>query len=177
MLDRHRNDPAQVGRIASLARDAARGALDDLRGVFEAIAPEGRTLAEFATALDALARRCAPGVEVVIDVADGPEHSLSDATRLALVRLFQEALRNAAVHGGAKRIEVTLACSATEGLSVTLVDDGEGFDPDGVVFGRGLKSMKARALELDATLELDAAPGRGVRLSFHAPPQRSTRSA
>lgn len=177
LLDRHRDDPEQVGRIASLARDAARGALDDLRGVFEAIAPEGRTLRELASALDALGRRCAPGVDVVIQVTNGQDSLLSNPTRLALVRFFQEAVRNAAVHGSAKRIDVTFAFSPAGGLAVAVVDDGGGFDPNDVVFGRGLKGMKARATELDGALEVEAVRGRGVRLSFSVPSEQALESA
>jgi signal transduction histidine kinase/ABC-type uncharacterized transport system substrate-binding protein len=66
---------------------------------------------------------------------------------LCLFRIAQEALRNGAVHGEARRLEVKLARSGAE-FELVVTDDGRGFDPElarrgGT--GLGLVSIEERA--------------------------------
>ena len=64
---------------------------------------------------------------------------------------------------------------AGERLTVTVEDDGDGFDPSRRTLtagsGMGLLCMEERARLLDGFLEIDSAPGRGtvVRLSLPVP--------
>lgn len=164
LLERHQHDPAQVARLAALAREAARGGLDDLRGVLEAIAPEKGTLASLATALEGLASRAAPGVRVDVEVGAGGEREVPGAARLVLVRGFQEALRNAVIHGHARSVRVKL--DGEEGVRMRVVDDGVGFRLDAVRKGRGLGGMRARTEEAGGRFEIEAKPGEGTRLTF-----------
>jgi signal transduction histidine kinase len=102
--------------------------------------------------------------------ADEEVRDLSRGAALALFRILQEALGNAAKHAHAKQITVRLTRS--EGV-VTLVvsDDGVGFDRTqlGVSRGLGLITIRERAGQLNGTFEVETAPGLGTTLRVVIP--------
>ncbi len=162
LLENHREDPMQISHVANLARDAARSGLQDLRGVLEAVAPPVETVAALSDALRDLARRIAPGVDVRVEVLEGADELLPTQARLTLVRIFQESLRNAVVHGGARHVH----CSITAGAQVTIRvrDDGAGFEIDAAPSGRGLSGMRSRVMELGGSFHVESSPGGGATL-------------
>jgi signal transduction histidine kinase len=75
----------------------------------------------------------------------------------------QEAIGNAAKHASAKRIAVRL--TRTGGVvTLTVADDGVGFDRGRLAHGGGLGliTMRERAGQLNGTFEFETAPGRGT---------------
>jgi len=54
-----------------------------------------------------------------------------------------------------------------------LRDDGRGFDPAQAGNGHGMLSMRARARELSAQLEIESAAGQGTTVSLKVPLGRS----
>ena len=74
----------------------------------------------------------------------GARRQVPAATRLALVRATQEALVNARKHSGARTATVTLTYLDEE-VSIDIVDDGVGFDPDAVGL-RGEKHLNPELL-------------------------------
>jgi signal transduction histidine kinase/ligand-binding sensor domain-containing protein len=109
------------------------------------------------------------GIVVACD-ADDRVRDLSRGAALALFRIVQEALGNAAKHAHAKRIAVRLSRSADE-VSLTVSDDGAGFDPGqlGTKGGLGLVMMRERASQLNGTFGFDSAPGRGTTIRVTIP--------
>jgi signal transduction histidine kinase len=109
------------------------------------------------------------GIVVACDADDGAA-DLSRGAALALFRIVQEALGNAAKHARAKRIAVRLTRSA-EAVSLVVSDDGAGFDPGqlGATGGLGLVMMRERATQLNGTFEFDSAPGRGTTIRVVIP--------
>ena len=103
---------------------------------------------------------------------DGPSEPLP-LTRLVETHLFgigREALANAAKHADAGNARVQVA---VEGGRVVLVveDDGRGFDvttaPGPQHFG--LQSMRSRAADIDADLNISSSPGRGTVVRIEVP--------
>jgi signal transduction histidine kinase len=101
------------------------------------------------------------GISVSCD-ADGAVGELSRGAALALYRIAQEAMGNAVSHGAAQHVDVRLARSNGR-VTLTVTDDGKGFDPNriGGSGGLGLINMRERARQLNGTFELNAQPGRG----------------
>ena len=85
-----------------------------------------------------------------------------------LVLLLTEALSNALRHADADEIAVDVA-QEDEDIVVRITDDGIGFDPADIQAGMGLANMRARALGLDGTLELQAEPGQGTTVIARIP--------
>jgi signal transduction histidine kinase/streptogramin lyase len=109
------------------------------------------------------------GIPVSCDCAESAR-DLSRGAALALFRIVQEALGNAAKHAGAKQMAVRLTRS---GRLVMLVvsDDGAGFDTSRLSAsgGLGLVMMRERATQLNGKFEFESAPGRGTTIRVEIP--------
>jgi signal transduction histidine kinase len=95
---------------------------------------------------------------------------------LCLFRVAQEALRNAATHGDARRVSVDISATETS-IELTVLDDGTGFDVDGARLrggGLGLISMEERSKLAGGEIRIDSRLGHGttvrVRVAAGVPP-------
>lgn len=91
----------------------------------------------------------------------------------ACFMIAREAVANALEHSMASLIQVTLNASGS-GLMLEISDDGIGFQTKGLM-GRsgnlGLVGMRERAQAIGARLDVDSAPGEGVRVSLRWEPK------
>jgi two-component system sensor histidine kinase UhpB len=81
--------------------------------------------------------------------------------------IVQESLNNIARHAEAS--EAGIAVSGHEVLTLTIVDNGIGFDPDQVKQGVGLWNIRDRVNLLHGKFQLAASPGNGLRLFMEFP--------
>jgi signal transduction histidine kinase len=86
----------------------------------------------------------------------------------ALLRITQEACANAVRHGRASHLTVSLT-SQDGHLELVIGDTGTGFDPAASQPGSGLAHIRDRVAELDGTVDIDSAPGRGATLTVWVP--------
>jgi len=89
---------------------------------------------------------------------------LSRDAELTFYRVAQEALNNVVKHAGASRVDVMLD-SSDHSVVLIVEDDGVGFDSadaQAVEKGFGLVGMRERAALIDATLQIESAPGKGT---------------
>jgi signal transduction histidine kinase len=89
-----------------------------------------------------------------------------------LLRIGQEAVANAVRHAAATRIDVQLIYESAQ-VFLRVEDDGRGFtNPPGSSGPEGhygIKGMRERAGEIDASLVLESTPGEGTRVLVAAP--------
>lgn len=97
---------------------------------------------------------------------------LDTETELALYRVAQEALTNAVKHAGAANAWITHATEAGT-ASISISDDGVGFDPDAIDKGLGLIAMLERLELLGGALQIRSRPGSGTTISAQAPCSRA----
>ena len=111
----------------------------------------------------------ASGIPVSCETDPGVD-DLSRGTSLALFRILQEALGNAAKHAQAKRITVRLERNG-DAVSLVIADDGVGFDRSrlGPSRGLGLITIRERAAQLGGKFECDTAPGHGTTITVVIP--------
>jgi signal transduction histidine kinase len=135
--------------------------LDDL-GLVEALKAE----------CDRVAR--VESVRVVVD-SDTLPQSLPKEAALGLYRVAQEALRNVGRHAKASIVQLSLALSS-EGLRLTVSDDGCGFDPN--LQSRrpslGHASMRERIRLLGGSLNIQSTPGGGTKVVAWLPIEKET---
>jgi PAS domain S-box-containing protein len=97
----------------------------------------------------------------------GTELRLEPEVELALFRIAQEALQNAAKHSGTTAAHIEL-CGEPEVVRMVVSDDGCGFRTDverRINFrGFGLMLMQERADAIGATLSTETEPGHGTRV-------------
>lgn len=157
---------------------AASARLDDAQKLLEATTAQVRdVMAELHppalddyglfAALRAHAASLGARVNTPVSVSGGDlAPRLPPAVEMALFRIAQEALANAAKHARARRVEVTLDASA-ERVTLAISDDGVGFDAasTGAAYPSwGLSVMRERAEAAGAALRVESAPGRGTRV-------------
>lgn len=95
--------------------------------------------------------------------------SLTQAAEQCVYRVAQEALSNIARHARATHVRVELG-SADGQLILTVVDNGQGFDPAKVNGGHfGLKGLGERADLAGGTLEIQSEPQHGTTLILRTP--------
>ena len=100
-------------------------------------------------------------------IADEIEENLSDAHRTCIYRVVQEALNNCARHSRATQARVVVHRDA-DGLSVTVQDDGIGFQPEKDK-GMGLLGMEERVDRLGGRFTVESKPGSGTVLRVFLP--------
>ena len=107
----------------------------------------------------------------------GPRRRLPDDLEKHIFRIAQEGLANALKHGAPRLASVHLEFSE-EQITLTIQDDGCGFDPEtcvGVAEGHlGLCGMRERSLRLSGTFHLSSAPGRGSKITAVIPIQNTS---
>ncbi len=165
------HDPSLAERIAPLESSVDRAIDEARRAITVLAAREGsfeETLAE--TAETVTARSDARVVTEFVGGVDPPARVAQD-----LHRIVREAVRNAIRHGDADKVAVRAQQHARH-LSVTISDDGVGFDPADIASrgaltysGFGLISMRDRAEALGGALRIDSAPGRGTTVEVTIP--------
>jgi signal transduction histidine kinase len=148
---------------------AARRALAVSRSTISDLAdPAGATTRE---ALDAVAHELRDRFDVAIAVHAQLDDHLPSSVREHVSRIAREAIANAARHGQARNILVSLR-RAEGGVALRVVDDGCGI-PDGdhgaPTEGFGLRSMRERAGAMGGHLTVRRAPEGGTELEVVLP--------
>jgi signal transduction histidine kinase/putative methionine-R-sulfoxide reductase with GAF domain len=101
------------------------------------------------------------GIEVNVDVQGN--NGLSLEVKQTLFRILQEALANVARHSDARSVDVSLSYGS-DTVSLTITDDGSGFDTSAQHDGMGLNSMWERAETLKGEFTVESEPGEGTRI-------------
>ncbi len=88
----------------------------------------------------------------------------------ALSGASREALNNIAAHAGTDRAWLTARADGSpngQAVTVTIVDQGRGFDPTTTTFGRGLPdSITGRMADVGGKAIVDSMPGQGTRVEL-----------
>jgi PAS domain S-box-containing protein len=108
------------------------------------------------------------GVEVGVTLP-GIEPELPPEVQTQLFRCVQEAFTNVARHAAASRVELEVAADP-DGVTVSVTDDGRGFDTASVPErSLGLVGMRERARLVGGELLLESGPGEGTRITVRLP--------
>lgn len=101
------------------------------------------------------------------DLPEDLPHAVVDA----LTGASREALNNIAAHAGTDRAWLTARADGEEAaVTVTVVDQGCGFDPTRVRQGRGLPdSITGRMADVGGVALVDSMPGQGTRVELRWP--------
>jgi two-component system nitrate/nitrite sensor histidine kinase NarX len=161
--DRHR---AEAERALEQVHALTHGAVAGLRVLLLELRPtalEQMPLGDLLRQLsEAMTIRAAAPIAVRIE---GDELPLPIEVKVALYRVAQEALTNAAKYAAARSLLVRLRRWRTGKILLEISDDGQGFDPDAIPPGHlGIAMMRERAHAIGATIRLRSQPKRGTRV-------------
>ncbi len=155
---------SELGSELERAAAEAAGALNDLREIASGLHPAILAKGGLYLALKTLAGRS----PVPVDVDMRASGRLPDLVEVSAYYVVAEALTNAAKHGHASAVMVTVEADATDGvLRVVVRDDGAG----GAAFtrGTGLVGLKDRVEALGGRMFLDSPQGAGTSVRVELP--------
>jgi two-component system, NarL family, nitrate/nitrite sensor histidine kinase NarX len=168
-----RGDPTATTRVVDELDAGVRESLADVRELllhFRTRSDGAELAAALRTTLQKFQHQT--GLPAQLDVR-GPVLPLAPDVQVQLLHVVQEALSNIRKHAQAKQVWVTL--DPRPELSVTVSDDGRGFDSaarpgDGVDDGHvGLRIMRERAAGIGAEVEITSVPGEGTQVRIAVP--------
>jgi signal transduction histidine kinase len=113
------------------------------------------------------------GLEATVDDRLGATR-LPSHVEVALFRIVQEAVTNVARHADARNVEIKLLRD-DETVTVTVVDDGKGFEVEraagmaGHYDSVGLSGMEERVALLNGSMQVRSAPGAGTTVEVKVP--------
>lgn len=171
LLSEQRND-ALATMLRQLSENAREG-LREVRGFIADLRPARLDEHGLAGALQDYLRRYRDTVNVAVTGEFDPLPRLPAETEIVLYRIVQESLQNARKHARGAPVHVSL--SLRQGaLTLTIRDEGPGFDPREVArrAGReswGLTSMRERAELVGARYYVTSRPGHGTEVTVSLP--------
>jgi signal transduction histidine kinase len=143
----------------------------ELRDTIWAIQKEGVMLAEFCDKIKNLVWRLRQNKGTVhYDLQikiEKEEQVLTPSQAINLYRIVQESIANSQKHSGASAVVIEIGQDlASDRLAIKIEDNGRGFvvKNSGSDESYGLKNMKARAAEVNASFEILSNPGEGTRV-------------
>jgi two-component system sensor histidine kinase UhpB len=154
-------------------------ATEEIRRIAQGLRPPALDMLGLSPAIESYARTVAEasGLAIQTDIA-ATDGALSPAAELALYRIVQEALSNAARHSGASAARVDLEVTR-DAVQAVVSDDGCGFSVQDEMSrgGLGLFGMQERGAYLGGVVEIESTPGRGTRVRVTIPTLETARYA
>lgn len=163
--------PAQVKEGLRQLRDELEEGLSRLRWlIWELEPPTALQDLGLAAALERLAEQfhTQTGISIQSAGLERLPEALPYTVELALFRIVQEALENVHRHAEARKVQI-VAAWVDQGLSLTVEDDGRGFQHKLPVPSLGLISMQDWADLVGAWLSIRSRPGHGTRVAVLLP--------
>jgi signal transduction histidine kinase len=151
---------AQLG--ASI--DVADLAVETLREIAHGIYPPLLESEGLPTALSTQARRA----DLAVTVLDRGTTRYPREVETTAYFCVVEALQNAVQHAHAKHTQIELV-GTDSSVTVTVTDDGAGFEPGSLVRGAGLTHMTDRADAAGGTLTIESRPRHGTTVTLALP--------
>lgn len=166
------NDHNDIAQILERIRQAVQESYDDVRELLVHFRTRiGQK--DLDAAIEAALRRLAEqtGIATHFDV-QGDGAALDPETETQLLYIIQEALSNVRKHANARVVRIWLR-RGLEGLSVSVRDDGVGFDDMDTASDNqthiGLHIMRERAMRIGGQILIRSARGKGTEIRLDLP--------
>ncbi len=172
-IDQLERESRPAPRALETALTGLTQSLNEVRRISHRLRPAMLDELGLPAALELLAREASDAGATPVELrVGGAAMPLPEEVKTALFRVSQEALANVAKHARARRVELNLDF-APAGLTLTIVDDGRGFEVDAIQLdpnrGIGLRNMRERLASIGGTFEVHATPGAGTLLLAKVP--------
>jgi PAS domain S-box-containing protein len=169
-----RENPARAAKPLEYVLSLADAALAEMRALIFELRPDALEKEGLVAALSRHAEAILARYHLAVETMFCEEPSAPLDVKEALYRLAVESMNNAVKHAQATRISLRL--QTQDGIiTLEVHDDGVGFDPQGEYPGHlGLRSMRERAAQIVAALEIESAPGLGTQVKVRVYLSRGT---
>jgi signal transduction histidine kinase len=176
-------EPVEASRRVERAIESLDQTIRDIRNFIFGLRPQLLDGVELVEGLAALADEFRVNTMVDVELRAGSEVDgipLGPQRTLEVLSVAREALSNIARHAKATRAEILVATGAGgEGITLTIADNGTGFDPDAPrgLGHLGLTNMDARMAGIGGRLVVVSSRDRGTRIIVEVPREPSVGEA
>jgi signal transduction histidine kinase len=166
-------NPAEGWKRLEELRQLTRGALAEMRTLLIELRPSALTEIPLSDLLRQLCESLIGRARLPIQLDVEGRQKLPPDLQIGLYRITQEALNNIIKH--ARATQATVSLHINEKVCLSIVDNGNGFDPACVSPDHlGLKIMRERAEAIGAEFSVYSAPGQGTQIFVSWMPSAST---
>jgi signal transduction histidine kinase len=162
------SDPCEGRSLLQELRSLSRGALAEMRTLLLELRPSVLVDANMSDLMRQLAEAASGREGIPVTLEMNGVCRLPQDVHIAIYRIAQEAINNVIKHARASSVSISLDCGPAEAdgtrcLTLTVQDDGCGFDPHNIQGDRlGLQNMTERAQAIGAQLDIESGPGSGT---------------
>lgn len=166
--------PEIAAQIASITEVVESVRVSQVRDTSRMLSPLVQSTG-LASALTTLTQRWRDAMVVSLDVQPGIGDAAEDANSdraLGVYRIIEQALLNAAAHGQARQVQVSVSRKTREDsdwIRVQISDDGVGFDPAAATDGGGFAISQVWARLLGGEWNVQSTPGQGTNVTAWLP--------
>jgi two-component sensor histidine kinase len=162
--------------VAEKIGSSSREMIDRMSDIVWSVDPKNDDAGALIERLQAFAKDLLSAKNIALDFrADQGlnERKLSAEQRRNLFLICKEVLYNTVKYSDAGKVSITFV-GGGQGLSITIADDGRGFDPMNTdsYNGNGLVNMLARAEAINAVFNVMSSPSQGTQVKLHLPTQQ-----
>jgi len=168
-----RADPQQAERELAEVTKSLKGHIQDVRHLIYDLRPLAVDQLGLVGAVQQQLERFGEETGIQAFSSMSGDIALDPLAEVTVFRVVQECLSNVQKHANASQVEVRLQ-AMTNGLEVSVQDNGQGFDPHKIVSGSngegvGLLSMRERAELVRGCLSVWSSPGNGCQVVLYVP--------
>ena len=164
LLQQDADARARFDRIISLVDESCK----EVRSVSHNMMPNALLKKGLAAAVREFVDKIDNRILKVALHAEGLNERLDANTESMVYRVVQECINNVIKHSGANQLDLSLI-NDNDGLSITIEDNGRGFDASQQSEGIGLKNIRSRVAYLKGEVEWDSRPGHGTAVTIFVP--------
>ncbi len=155
----------ELSQLAETADEAYRDVREAILGLRETVREDDGLEGSLREYLRKYSRQT--GIAATVTCEGDTRRALSPRVEVQLLRVVQEALTNTRKHSRAHRVSIRIDCTGPA-ATLTIEDDGVGFDPASLVRsmegGFGLASMRERVEQVGGTLTVHTARNEGTTI-------------
>jgi signal transduction histidine kinase len=160
-------DQDQKGQIAEISR-TARAVVDDLRDAIWIVDAENDDLTALIERMKQVAAQMLREHSFKLQIDDTlPSVTVRMEQRRNILLSYREMLHNVVRHAHASHVDIWITYER-EAFNFKVSDNGTGFDPLSVSYGRGLRNIQRRAKLLGGSFQVVSKQGEGTKQSFTA---------
>lgn len=141
--------------------------MESMSDIVWSINPENDSAEKLMSKMREFAVEILEPVNVLVDfqVRAGLSLTIDASQRKNLFLIFKEAINNAAKYSNCKRVQVLISAGGKQ-LTLSIKDDGVGFEVDQVKRRNGLNNMTQRANNMNADFQISSQVGEGTAITL-----------
>ena len=161
-------EPVQARSFLAQAQSLGKTAMHEVRKSISTLREDAREEQPLKARIETLVDDFRRGTGLSICLNINHCDSVTKPVAETIYRIIQEALTNIFKYAEATEGKIQLT-TTPEALSLTIVDNGKGFDPNLNSSGFGLRGMKERVISVNGQFQLKTSPNNGCRIEVKIP--------